>query len=51
LTIKNSEIAQQYAELKLKLFSKIKGDRDADRQAKSPFIDRVLQQAKQTTNR
>jgi GrpB-like predicted nucleotidyltransferase (UPF0157 family) len=44
--IQYPEIAQQYANLKLKLFQEVKGDRDAYQQAKSPFIEQILQQAK-----
>jgi GrpB-like predicted nucleotidyltransferase (UPF0157 family) len=44
----NPEIAREYAELKLKLLKEIESDREAYQQAKSPFIDRVLQQAKHT---
>ncbi len=52
--IQNPETAREYAELKLKLLKEVKGDRataqptdrEAYQQAKSPFIEQVLQQAK-----
>lgn len=41
----NSEIAKQYAELKIQLLQQFNGDRDAYQAGKKPFIDRILQQA------
>lgn len=44
----NLEIVKQYAELKIQLLQKYKGDRDAYQEAKKPFIEQVLKQAQST---